>query len=147
MLKFPVTQPIILTLRINMEYIKKNIHWLISINVAIFVITYAYGCEAKTKSMIYPDHKVTRAELTTELELLASKTKIAYADLDRQEQLRDIVLNQSFIVAAGGSVNPVGVIMSVMSVLGIGIATDDIRLRKKIKNTITYEPVDPNKPK
>ncbi|MCK5603358.1 hypothetical protein KAR91_15850 [Candidatus Pacearchaeota archaeon] len=130
-----------------MEYIKKNIHWLISVNVAIFVIMYAYGCEAKTTSMIYPERKVTRSELTTELELLESKSNIAYNDLERQERIRDIVLNQSLIVAQGGTVNPVGVIMSIMSVLGIGVAADDVRLRKKIKDTIRYEPVGPNDPK
>lgn len=130
-----------------MNYIKKNIHWLISVNVAIFVITYAYGCEAKTKSLIHDNKKVPRSEITSELELLERKSKIAYADLDRQERIRDIVLNQSLIVASGGSVNPVGVVMSIMSVLGIGIAADDVRLRKKIKNTITYEPIGTDKPK
>ena len=130
-----------------MNYIKKNWHWLVSVNVAIFVITYAYGCEAKTKSLLNPDEKVTRSGLTTELELLESKYKASYADLDRKERIREIVLNQSLIIAQTGSVNPVGVIMSVLSVLGIGVAADDVRLRKKIKNTITYEPVNPNDPK
>lgn len=130
-----------------MDYIKKNIHWLISINIAIFVITYAYGCEAKTKSMIYPDVKVTRSELTTELELLESRASRGYNDLDRKERIRNIVLNQSLVIAQSGSVNPVGVIMSIMSVLGLGVAADDVRLRKKIKNTITYEPVGPDKTK
>lgn len=130
-----------------MDYIKKNLHWLISVNIAIFVISFAYGCEPKTKSLIYPDRTVTRAEFTTELELLERRSKIGYADLERKTRIRDLVLNQSLIIAQSGSVNPVGVIMSVLSVLGIGVAADDIRLRKKIKNTLTYEPVDPNKPK
>ena len=130
-----------------MEYIKKNWHWLLSINICILLASYAYGCEPKTKSMIYPERKVTRSELTTELELLESKSNIAYADLERQERIRDIVLNQSLIVASGGSVNPVGVIMSIMSVLGIGVAADDVRLRKKIKNNLEYGPPEPNEKK
>lgn len=127
-----------------MNYIKKNIQWIISVNVAIFVITYAYGCEAKTQSLIYPDKKVPISEIVTELELLERKATIAFADLERQDRIRDIVLNQSLIIAQGGAVNPIGVIMSVMAILGLGVGADDIRLRKKIKTTLQYGPPDPN---
>ncbi len=126
-----------------MEYIKKNIHWLISINIATLVIAYAYGCESETRSLIYPERKVTRAELTTELELLEQKSAIAYADLERKDRIRDLVLNQSLIIAQTGTVNPVGVIMSIMSVLGIGVAADDVRVRKKLKRAIPYVPEKP----
>lgn len=125
-----------------MDYIKKNWHWLVSVNVAIFVISFAYGCEATTKSLIYPDRNVSRAEIATELELLERKSAIAFADLDRKDRIRELVLNQSLIIAQSGSINPVGVIMSVLTILGLGVGADDIRLRKKIKNTITYEPVE-----
>lgn len=130
-----------------MEYIKKNIHWIISINVAIFVIAYAYGCEPKTQSLIYPERKVTRPELTTELELLESRASSGYNDLDRKERIRNIVLNQSLVIAQSGSVNPVGVITSILAILGLGVGADDVRLRKKIKETLQYGPPEPNEKK
>lgn len=116
-----------------MKWLKSNLSIIVSVTIAGCLLFYAYGCEPKTKSLIDPTRKVTREEITQELDWLIATSKTAYTDLDKQIEVRNIIFQQGLLIAQGGAVNPVGVITTIMAVLGIGAATDDIRLRKKIK--------------
>ena len=109
---------------------------LLAWNVCIGLLFYAYGCEAKTRSLTRPETSVTRSELRIELDTLLARGEAGVADLDKQEEIRNIIFNQGLMIAQGGAVNPVGVITTLMAVFGIGATADDIRLRKKIKKTV-----------
>jgi len=113
----------------------KQMHIFLPIVAAILLLLYAYGCEPRTASLISASEKVTRAELITEIDLLEYKLEKGIADLDRQERIRDIIFQQGLIAAQTGTVNPVGIITALMSILGVGAVADDIKLRKKIKTT------------
>jgi len=112
---------------------KKNLHIILPFIVAGLLLLYAYGCEPRTASLISAGEKVTRSELITEIDLLEYKLEKGIADLDRQQRIRDLVFQQGMIAAQTGTVNPVGIITALMSILGVGAVTDDILLRRKIK--------------
>lgn len=108
------------------------------------LLFYAYGCEPKTKSLIDPMRRVTRAELQLELDTLFATSKLRILDLDRKDQIRDFVFQQVLISAQGGGVNPVGVITSLLAILGIGMTADDIRLRRERANRTYVDPLPKN---
>lgn len=108
--------------------------------VCVVLVIFAYGCEPETASLIHPLTKVTRAELNIEIETLLSTSQIRFADLDRQEQIRDVIFQQALVIAEGGAINPFGIITTLLAVLGVGAAADDVRLRKERKRTLTYTP-------
>lgn len=112
----------------------KQIHIILPIIAAGLLLLYAYGCEPETTSLIRAGEKVNREQLLTEMDLLEYKLEKGIADLDQQQRIRDLVFQQGLIVAQSGGINPVGIITTLMSVLGIGAVADDVRLRKKIKN-------------
>jgi len=122
-----------------MQWIKNNYTITISTVIACLLLFYAYGCEPKTQSLIDPARKVTRAEISTEIEFLIQHSELAYADLQRQEQIRDIVFQQGLLAVQGGTLNPVGILTTVMAVLGIGAVGDDFRLRRKIQKGTVYD--------
>lgn len=117
--------------------------WWVTLNLCSFILLYAYGCEPKTKSLISADKKVTRIELQTELELFLARAKAGKKDLDRQEQIREIIFNQALVIAQGNQINPVGVITSVLALLGIGATVDDVRLRRQRKRQPVLDKPDP----
>lgn len=110
---------------------------ILTILVCIGIVIYAYGCEPKTKSLTTPNAKVTRDELQLELNSLISTAQIRLADLDRQQEIRDIIFQNALVIAQGGGVNPVGVITAILAIMGVGATADDIRLRKERSKNLT----------
>lgn len=102
-------------------------------------VFWAYGCEPKTTSMLDPGRKVDRSELTAELEILLTRHKSKIDDLDRQVAIRNVIFEQSLIIAQGGSVNPLGILTAALAILGIGTTVDDVRLRRERKKQVKYE--------
>lgn len=119
-------------------------YWLLWItgNLCVFLAFYAYGCEPKTKSLTDPAVKITRLELNEELDTLLIKAKIGEADLDRQEEIRNMIFNQTLLIAQGNQVNPIGIVTTLMAIFGIGATADDIRLRKQRKKEPVYDTTD-----
>lgn len=125
------------------NFIKDKIAYITSLLAACCFLFFAFGCEPKTSSLIDSGTQVTRAQLNNELQTLVQSHKWRLEDLDRQDTLRNVILQQSIIVAESGSVNPFAIVTSLMAILGLGAGVDDVRLRKKIKKgTGVDAPVD-----
>lgn len=122
-----------------LNYVLDKYPLLFSIVICFGLIFYAYGCEAKTKSLLVPERKVTRNELETEFKTLLDVHKNRLDDLQQQEKMRDFIFNQTLLVTQGNPINPIGVITSLLAILGIGAGVDDVRVRKKLKRSITFE--------
>lgn len=117
--------------------------WWITLNLCSFILLFAYGCEPKTKSLTTPDRKVTRAELQTELGLILARAESGTEDLDRQDKIRNLIFENAVFIAQGNQVNPIGVVTSVLALLGIGATVDDVRLRNERKKQPKLDPVIP----
>lgn len=117
-------------------------NWPISIALAACCLLAFFGlaCEPKTGSLVDPAEKVTRGELLSELDYLIARANTRISDLDKQQELRNFVFQQSLTIANTGVINPLGIATSLLAVLGIGATVDDVRLRKQRKLQITYEP-------
>lgn len=120
------------------KFLKDKWPFMIMVVIAIALTFYAYGCEPTTKSLLTPGKQVNRAELESEMEFLLSRSRIGIADLDRQEQMRQLVLEQTFLIAESGAFNPLGLITSILALLGTGAMADDIRLRRQRAKTPYY---------
>jgi len=117
-----------------MKTIRDKWPYVISIAASLFLGFWAYGCQSETKSLIEPTKKVTRPELLDEIDSLIQKFDTAISELDRQDKFRNMILQQSMQIAESGTVNPVGVVTSILALLGAGAGADNIRLRKQRKN-------------
>lgn len=115
-----------------MTKLKEYTALIIPIAVAIVLCIYAYGCEPKTRSLLDPRNQVTGLELKMEMESLIAQLQLREIDLERKMYIRDIILQQGLIITQTGAVNPIGIITSILAILGVTATVDDIRLRKKI---------------
>lgn len=103
--------------------------------VALGLLIWFFGCESKVESVITPNKKVTRGELRIELDGIVDLIGLRATDLDKQDELKQLLLKNALLIAQGGTVNPVGVITTVAAVLGVGAAVDNVRKRKEIKTS------------
>ena len=116
------------------DTIKHNQTLFVSILVCICLVVWGYGCQPETKSPRDHTKKVTRPELDIEIELYAKEVSMAYADLDRQEQIRNAILNAGLAYAKGEGPNILGLISTLSGILGIGAVVDNRRKDAVIKS-------------
>lgn len=109
----------------------------ISIIICAALLVYFYGCEPKCQSITQPNLQVTRAELDIEVESIIAKANIGYMSLEQQEELRDLILQQAISAASTGAINPIALITSVGTILGVGATVDNVRKRREIKRLTT----------
>jgi len=86
-------------------------HWFIAAGCAIAIaIFWTYGCESQVESMITPTKQVNRAELENELDYLIGLVKIKAQDIDRQDEIKQALLDAANVIGAGGTINPSGLL-------------------------------------
>lgn len=107
---------------------------LVGAVLCIALMFWFYGCESQVPSLVHVGKKVNRAELQLELEQLIASAGVRVMDLDRQNAFKSALFEQSVLLAQGGTINPVGLGLSIAAILGIGATVDDVRTRKRTKN-------------
>ena len=96
--------------------------------IVICMSIWFIGCQSTTPSPLRPEIKVTRAELEDEIAAFATKVDQAVADLDRQDAFKQKLAEIGIAVAQGGTIDPIGAGVTLLSILGIGAVADN---RKK----------------
>lgn len=108
---------------------------ILALVICVGLTYYAFGCQPTTTSLIDPAKKITGEELAIEFESLIAQHRIRLEDLERQEQIRDILFRQSLILAQGGSVNPAGLVTTLAAIFGVGVTVENVKLRREKKKT------------
>lgn len=106
----------------------------IAIAVILALLVWFYGCESKVASLSDPAKQVTRAELKIELDTILASAEHRYSQLDKQDALRQAIVEHALIVGQTGALNPYGLIALVAGALGVGATVDNVRKRAEIKN-------------
>ena len=86
-------------------------HWyLVAIALISVSIFWTYGCESQVTSMLNPAEKVNRLGLQNELDYLIGQVEVKVADLDRQDEIKQALLDASNVISATGTINPSGLL-------------------------------------
>ncbi len=124
-----------------LNWIKEHKSILISVFVCIGFMLYAYGCEPKVPSVVDDARMVNREELQLELNQILGLVELRMVDLDRQEELRAIILENALILVAGQPFNPIGILTAFAAIYGIASGSRNIsrvvkdkRNKKRIDN-------------
>jgi len=114
--------------------IRHNQTLFVSIILCTMLTIWCYSCEPVTKSPLNPTIKVTRAELDRDVKIFADEVAFAYADLEKQERIREAILNAGLAYAQGQGVSIVGLISTLSSIVGVGAIIDNRRKDAVIKS-------------
>jgi len=116
-----------------LAFLRHNSGIVIGISLGFFIVLYAYGCQSVVVSMIDPSKKVTRQQLVSEVDYFLSQAEARFADLDRQDLVKNTIFNSVLDLAAGGDVNPLGILTVLGNVVGLGAVIDNVRKRTHIQ--------------
>lgn len=105
----------------------------ISVIIAATMLLWFYGCESTCPSLLDPSAKVNRTGLQMELDIIVARAEAGIADMDKQDRLKDMILQQAIAAGQAGTVNPLALITSIATILGIGAGADNVRKRIEIK--------------
>jgi len=116
------------------QSIRHNQTLIISFIVCGVLLYWGFACVPETRSPRDYSKKVTRAELDIEVQIYAKEVSLAYADLDKQEAVRNAILNAGLAYAKGEGFSIVGLMTTLMGILGVGAAIDNRRKDAVIKS-------------
>jgi len=116
---------------------KKLMSWLNSQHWYVFAILFVaalffwtYGCVSTTESLIHEGKKVNRSELQNELTYLIGLAKSRDEDLDRQDAVKQALLDSANVISQTGSINPSGLLNIAAT---IGAISFGLNRQQKIK--------------
>lgn len=116
-------------------YIRHNPGIVLGFAMIPFVLVYAYSCQSVTVSTIPGRGKISRPELVAEVDLFLTMAEAKFADLDRQDLVKETIFNSVLDLAQGKTPNPIGIILTLAGILGAGAGVDNLRKRTHI-NTL-----------
>lgn len=114
------------------DFVRHNFGVCMGIPLCSLFLLYAYSCESNVVSIINPNIKITRGQLLVEVDSFLAQAEMKFDDLDRQDLVRDTLFNGLTELAAGGTINPAGILLTLGNILGIGAVIDNVRKRTYI---------------
>jgi len=106
-------------------------HWyLIGGSIAIALLIWIHGCQSTVSSMVSPGEKITRTELQLEVDYLLGQAKVKLEDLDRQDEIKSLLLEQAALFSTTGTFNPTGLLNTVISIGAVAFGLDRNRKLK-----------------
>lgn len=111
------------------KWVKNHMPLITALIVGVCLICYQEGCEPSVKSLLDESRFVTRGELNVELDQIVSKAEFRMIQLDKQEAIRNIILQNALILASGQPLNPVGILTALAAIYGIGSGVQSVRKR------------------
>jgi len=122
--------------KINFQ-LKDNGFLIIAVSLIPVVVAFFYGCQSTVKSVRYPDQRVNRPQLENEIQNYLNEAQNRFDELDQHERIKNLLLEQAFTIAETGTVNPVALLTTFGSLLGMGAIADNVRKRKVIRDNLT----------
>ncbi|TES91560.1 MAG: hypothetical protein E3J94_03640 [Desulfobacteraceae bacterium] len=95
------------------------------------------GCHSTTESLLFPGTKINRAELNSEVKHFLVIAEQRTRELDQKEALKNALFNFAITSAQTGTINPIALLMTFGTILGVGATADNIRNRIKTKKTVS----------
>jgi len=109
-------------------------HWyIIAATMICCLLLWVYGCQSKVASMIDPTQQINRDELKAEADYLTAKIKSKAANLDRQDEIKMLLLEQATIFGQTGNFNPTGLLNTCISIGAIGFG---LNRNQKLKTVL-----------
>lgn len=116
-------------------FVRHNSGIVIGFFLSIVMLVYAYGCQSTVVSLVNSNIRVTRLELQAEVDMLLAQAEARFSDLDRQDLIKSTIFNTAVEFVQGKEINPVGVLVTLGNILGLGAVIDNVRKRTHI-NTL-----------
>lgn len=121
-------------------FIKEHPLKFVAFLLIVLLLVFTYGCEPKVTSVVDPPRQVNKFELEAEVNLVITQFENKFESIAKQEEFKRAVFAAALEMFQTGTVNPVGVAVTLGGILGFGALGDDVRLRRRIKRNGSTSP-------
>lgn len=119
-----------------MDFLKKN-HWLLIASIiSIILVTYLYGCQSTTESIIDENKQISKQELIAEIEYLTDIAEAKLSEIQQQNEVKKKLVNTLALISESGDINPLGAINILAGIAGLSFGLDRNSKLKDVKNKI-----------
>lgn len=113
-------------------------HWYMAAGIlGIIVLFWTYGCTSTVQSVIHPDQLIGRAELANELKYLVGLAEARASELDRQDVIKQSLLDAANIIGTSGNINPSGLINILATIGAVSFGLNRNQKCKALSKTTT----------
>jgi len=120
-----------------LDFLNHERYQVFAIAICVGLLIWFIGCESKVRSITDPSQMVTRNELVAEIDFYLANAEIRFADLDKQDELKQTLLDAALLYGQTGTINPLGLMATLAGVLGIGATVDNVRKRRDLRDTLS----------
>jgi len=102
-----------------LHFLNENHQYAIAAVVIAAATFWAYGCQSQVNSLLNPTQQITRPELQAEIDFLIAQAEIKFTDLNKQDQIKQALLDLGSTFATTGTLNPTGLLNTAVSIAAI----------------------------
>lgn len=116
-----------------LKFLNENHHYIIAGIILALACFWTYGCHSQVNSILNPNQRITREELQIEIDYFLAHAELKFIDLDRQDQLKQSLLDLGSTFATTGTLNPTGLLNTAISVAAIAFGLN--QRKKRLNNS------------
>lgn len=117
------------------EWLKKHFAGELTVIITILISVFIVSCEPKVRSLTDNIVYVNRAELQLELDHFLALAKIRMIELEKQDQLRTLILQNALLLIQGQPFNPVGILTGIAAIYGT--LQGGVNVTSAVRNKLT----------
>ena len=117
-----------------LHFLNSNHHYIIAAGILLTACFWTYGCHSQVNSILNPNQQISREELQIEVDYFIAHAELKFLDLDRQDELKQTLLDLGSTFATTGTLNPTGLLNTAVSVAAIAFGLNQ---RKRRINSTT----------
>lgn len=111
------------------KFLNENHHYIIAAAAIISCSLWTYGCHSQVNSILNPNQRISRAELQIEVDYFLAHAELKLLDLDRQDEIKQALLDLGSTFATTGTLNPTGLLNTAISVAAIAFGLNQRKRR------------------
>lgn len=112
-----------------LKFLNDNHHYIIAAAIIIAAMFWTYGCESNVSGLLNPNQRISRQELQIEINYIIAQAEVKFMDLDKQDQLKQALLDLGSTFATTGTLNPTGLLNTAISVGAIAFGLNQRKRR------------------
>lgn len=113
----------------TLKFLNENHHYIIAAAVIAVCSFWTYGCHSQVNSILNPNQRISREELQIEVEYFMAHAELKLLDLDRQDAIKQALLDLGSTFATTGTLNPTGLLNTAISVAAIAFGMNQRKRR------------------
>jgi len=116
-----------------LKFLNDNHHYIIAAAVIAICTFWTYGRHSQVNSILNPNQRISRAELQIEVDYFLAHAELKFIDLDRQDTIKQTLLDLGSTFATTGTLNPTGLLNTAVSVAAIAFGLN--QRKKRLNDT------------